>query len=84
MCGHEAMHLAKCLNEELANQKAEAGRRSNRAVSPDPEPRSRSYDHKSPAKGKGKITLLSRLFDLNLFLHHPPDISLLVLLRFTQ
>ncbi|XP_019865972.2 inositol hexakisphosphate and diphosphoinositol-pentakisphosphate kinase isoform X2 [Aethina tumida] len=52
VCGHEAMHLAKCLNEELANQKAEAGRRSNRAVSPDPEPRSRSYDHKSPAKGK--------------------------------
>ncbi|CAH0551016.1 unnamed protein product [Brassicogethes aeneus] len=53
VCGHEAMHLAKCLNEELANQAAQSGRSylNHRAVSPEPEPRARSYDHKSPQKG---------------------------------
>ncbi|XP_076259069.1 inositol hexakisphosphate and diphosphoinositol-pentakisphosphate kinase isoform X11 [Rhynchophorus ferrugineus] len=54
VCGHEAMHLAKCLTEELANQGTQRGSRSygNRVISPEPEPRSRSYDHKSPQKGK--------------------------------
>ncbi|CAH0551018.1 unnamed protein product [Brassicogethes aeneus] len=57
VCGHEAMHLAKCLNEELANQAAQSGRSylNHRAVSPEPEPRARSYDHKSPQKG-GKVS----------------------------
>ncbi|XP_066244855.1 inositol hexakisphosphate and diphosphoinositol-pentakisphosphate kinase isoform X3 [Euwallacea similis] len=57
VCGHEALQLAKCLNEELANQATQAsGGRSlgNRAVSPEPEPRARSYDHKSPQKGKAE------------------------------
>ncbi|CAG9837443.1 unnamed protein product [Diabrotica balteata] len=56
--GHEAMHLAKCLNEELANQAAQQGSRSyglNRATSPElDQQRSRSYDHKSPQKGKAQ------------------------------
>lgn len=55
--GHEAMHLAKRLNEELANQAAQQGVRNfriNRSTSPEPEPRSRSYDHKSPQKSKGE------------------------------
>ncbi|XP_018562040.1 inositol hexakisphosphate and diphosphoinositol-pentakisphosphate kinase isoform X2 [Anoplophora glabripennis] len=55
--GHEAMHLAKRLNEELANQAAQQGGRSfriNRSTSPEPEPRSRSYDHKSPQKSKAE------------------------------
>lgn len=58
VCGHEAMHLAKRLNEELANQAAQHNSRSyglNRSASPEPEQRSRSYDHKSPQKSKGKI-----------------------------
>ncbi|CAH1993420.1 unnamed protein product [Acanthoscelides obtectus] len=52
--GHEAMHLAKRLNEELANQAQHGGRSygMNRSASPEPEPRSRSYDHKSPQKSK--------------------------------
>ncbi|CAG9837446.1 unnamed protein product [Diabrotica balteata] len=58
--GHEAMHLAKCLNEELANQAAQQGSRSyglNRATSPElDQQRSRSYDHKSPQKGKETLT----------------------------
>ncbi|KAJ8925606.1 hypothetical protein NQ315_009446 [Exocentrus adspersus] len=55
VCGHEAMHLAKRLNEELASQASQQSCRSfglNRSASPEPEPRSRSYDHKSPQKGK--------------------------------
>ncbi|XP_074035912.1 inositol hexakisphosphate and diphosphoinositol-pentakisphosphate kinase isoform X13 [Leptinotarsa decemlineata] len=53
--GHEAMHLAKRLNEELANQAAQQNSRNfslNRSASPDTEPRARSYDHQSPQKGK--------------------------------
>ncbi|CAG9813472.1 unnamed protein product [Phaedon cochleariae] len=53
--GHEASHLAKRLNEELANQAAQQNNKSygsNRSTSPEPEQRSRSYDHKSPQKGK--------------------------------
>lgn len=54
VCGHEAMHLAQRLNEELAQQ-SQSGRTygSCRAVSPDSEPRSRSYENKQN-KGKGK------------------------------
>lgn len=57
VCGHEALHLAKCLTEELANQATQSSGRSfgNRSVSPEPEPRARSYDQKSPQKGKGKF-----------------------------
>ncbi|XP_050294497.1 inositol hexakisphosphate and diphosphoinositol-pentakisphosphate kinase isoform X2 [Anthonomus grandis grandis] len=56
VCGHEALHLAKCLTEELANQATQSSGRSlgNRTVSPDQEPRARSYDHKSPQKGKAE------------------------------
>ncbi|KAL1512849.1 hypothetical protein ABEB36_002365 [Hypothenemus hampei] len=55
VCGHEALHLAKCLTEELANQATQGNGRpfGNRAVSPEPDSRSRSYDHKSPSQ-KGK------------------------------
>ncbi|CAH1111385.1 unnamed protein product [Psylliodes chrysocephalus] len=64
--GHEAMHLAKRLNEELANQAANQGSRSyglNRATSPELEQqRSRSYDHKSPQKG-GKAQKLHQSLD---------------------
>ncbi|XP_068895577.1 inositol hexakisphosphate and diphosphoinositol-pentakisphosphate kinase 2 isoform X12 [Tenebrio molitor] len=49
--GHEAMHLAKRLNEELAQQNSRSYG-LNRAISPEPEARSKSYDHKSPQKGK--------------------------------
>ncbi|XP_044265297.1 inositol hexakisphosphate and diphosphoinositol-pentakisphosphate kinase 2 isoform X14 [Tribolium madens] len=49
--GHEAMHLAQRLNEELAQQSSRSYG-INRAISPEPEARSRSYDHKSPQKGK--------------------------------
>lgn len=54
------MHLAKRLNEELANQAAHNSRSYglNRSASPEPEQRSRSYDHKSPQKSKGKIIRL--------------------------
>lgn len=51
------MHLAKRLNEELANQASHNSRSYglNRSASPEPEQqRSRSYDHKSPQKSKGK------------------------------
>lgn len=57
VCGHEAMHLAKRLNEELANQAAQhnGSYGLNRSASPELEQqRSRSYDHKSPQKSKGK------------------------------
>lgn len=51
MSGHEAMHLAKCLNEELAQQQA-----CRRAKSPEAEARSRSYDNKEQeVKMKGII-----------------------------
>ncbi|XP_064211960.1 inositol hexakisphosphate and diphosphoinositol-pentakisphosphate kinase 2 isoform X17 [Tribolium castaneum] len=50
--GHEAMHLAQRLNEELAQQSSRSYG-MNRAISPEPEARSKSYDHKSPQKGKG-------------------------------
>ncbi|XP_025833442.1 inositol hexakisphosphate and diphosphoinositol-pentakisphosphate kinase 2 isoform X4 [Agrilus planipennis] len=43
--GHEAMHLAKQLNEELAQQKESRSLGSNRASSP--EPRSKSYENKN-------------------------------------
>ncbi|XP_045479189.1 inositol hexakisphosphate and diphosphoinositol-pentakisphosphate kinase 2 isoform X5 [Harmonia axyridis] len=55
VCGHEAAHLAKKLNEELAQQgKRKNGKNymANRTLSPDPEPRSKSYDNKSPKKEK--------------------------------
>jgi hypothetical protein len=45
------MHLAKRLNEELAQQNSRSYG-LNRAISPEPEARSKSYDHKSPQKGK--------------------------------
>ncbi|KAK9729107.1 Diphosphoinositol pentakisphosphate kinase 2 N-terminal domain [Popillia japonica] len=56
VCGHEAMHLAQRLNEELAQQ-SQSGRTygSCRAVSPDSEPRSRSYENK---QNKGKVDQL--------------------------
>lgn len=58
VCGHEAAHLAKKLNEELAQQgKRKNGKSyiSNRTLSPEPEPRSKSYDNKSPKKEKGTL-----------------------------
>ncbi|XP_063908216.1 inositol hexakisphosphate and diphosphoinositol-pentakisphosphate kinase 2-like isoform X14 [Zophobas morio] len=48
--GHEAMHLAQRLTEELAQQSSRSY--SNRAISPEPETRSKSYENKSPQKGK--------------------------------
>ncbi|XP_064211956.1 inositol hexakisphosphate and diphosphoinositol-pentakisphosphate kinase 2 isoform X13 [Tribolium castaneum] len=51
--GHEAMHLAQRLNEELAQQSSRSYG-MNRAISPEPEARSKSYDHKSPQKGKAE------------------------------
>lgn len=54
------MHLAKRLNEELANQAAQQNCGSfanNRPSSPEPEQRSRSYDHKSPQKNKGIVVI---------------------------
>ncbi|XP_065168499.1 inositol hexakisphosphate and diphosphoinositol-pentakisphosphate kinase 2 isoform X6 [Atheta coriaria] len=55
VCGHEAMHLAKRLNEELAQQSKTQGTTGGRtfaarARSPDTEPRSKSYDSKQPAE----------------------------------
>lgn len=48
------MHLAKRLNEELAQQQAAGRGFGNRAVSPEPEQRARSYECKSPqCKSKG-------------------------------
>ncbi|KAL3286290.1 hypothetical protein HHI36_000799 [Cryptolaemus montrouzieri] len=58
VCGHEAAHLARRLNEELAQQAKQKSGKSygaNRALSPDPEPRSKSYDHKSPKKDKDQV-----------------------------
>lgn len=57
VCGHEALQLAKCLTEELANQATQASGRSlgNRVDSPELEPRARSYDQKSPQKNKGSF-----------------------------
>lgn len=54
------MHLAKRLNEELAQQN-QGGRSfgNGRAVSPDTEPRSKSYDNKSAqTKGKGETIIV--------------------------
>ncbi|KAF2893733.1 hypothetical protein ILUMI_12427 [Ignelater luminosus] len=47
--GHEAMHLARRLNEELAQQaqKDKQGQRKERAKSPDPDVQSKSYDNRS-------------------------------------
>ncbi|XP_063908206.1 inositol hexakisphosphate and diphosphoinositol-pentakisphosphate kinase-like isoform X5 [Zophobas morio] len=50
--GHEAMHLAQRLTEELAQQSSRSY--SNRAISPEPETRSKSYENKSPQKGKAE------------------------------
>ena len=58
--GHEAMDLAKRLNEELAAQQENAAGGSlgsNRAKSPETEPRSRSFEQKEH-KSKGKKRLL--------------------------
>lgn len=57
VCGHEALQLAKCLTEELANQATQGSGRllGNRVDSPEPEPRARSYDQKSPQKNKGSF-----------------------------
>lgn len=53
------MHLAKRLNEELAQQQAVGRSFGNRAVSPEPEQRSRSYECKSPqCKSKGILLIL--------------------------
>lgn len=52
------MHLAKRLNEELAQQGRREGHTygTGRATSPDTEPRSKSYDHRTgQSKGKGKM-----------------------------
>lgn len=65
VCGHEAMHLAKRLNEELAQQSKTQGTTGGRtfaarARSPDTEPRSKSYDSKQPAeqqKGKRMLSI---------------------------
>lgn len=49
------MHLAKRLNEELAQQsRRDKTIGPNRATSPD-EPRSRSYDQRTQTKGKVDI-----------------------------
>jgi inositol hexakisphosphate/diphosphoinositol-pentakisphosphate kinase len=64
--GHEAMHLAKRLNEELAQQNSRSYG-LNRAISPEPEARSKSYDHKSPQKGKGETKVKPVLFLLSRF-----------------
>lgn len=51
------MHLAKRLNEELAQQsRRDRTVGTNRATSPD-EPRSRSYDQRTQTKGKIDITV---------------------------
>lgn len=55
--GHEAMHLARRLNEELAQQaqKDKQGQRKERAKSPNPDVQSKSYDNQSTqTSGKGK------------------------------
>ncbi|XP_020714357.1 inositol hexakisphosphate and diphosphoinositol-pentakisphosphate kinase isoform X3 [Ceratitis capitata] len=48
--GHEAAHLAKRLNEELASQQHSL--ESQRPISPDTEPRSRSYEQRDPKSAK--------------------------------
>jgi hypothetical protein len=60
------MHLAKRLNEELAQQNSRSYG-LNRAISPEPEARSKSYDHKSPQKGKGETKVKPVLFLLSRF-----------------
>jgi hypothetical protein len=52
--GHEAMDLAKRLNEELAAQQS-GSLGSQRPLSPDTETRSRSYDQSHKIKGKYRI-----------------------------
>ncbi|XP_017770136.1 PREDICTED: inositol hexakisphosphate and diphosphoinositol-pentakisphosphate kinase 2 isoform X14 [Nicrophorus vespilloides] len=60
VCGHEATHLAKQLNDELASQSQNTGRTFgvSRTLSPDQEPRSKSYDYKSTQNGKSKADQL--------------------------
>ncbi|XP_044744721.1 inositol hexakisphosphate and diphosphoinositol-pentakisphosphate kinase 2 isoform X3 [Coccinella septempunctata] len=68
VCGHEAAHLAKKLNEELAQQgKRKNGKNymANRTLSPDPEPRSKSYDNKSPKKEKAEKVQFQSLDAVN-------------------
>ncbi|XP_071053987.1 inositol hexakisphosphate and diphosphoinositol-pentakisphosphate kinase isoform X4 [Onthophagus taurus] len=60
VCGHEAMHLAQRLHEELEHQTQRGGR----AASPDPEPRSRSYDSKQN-KGKEQLHQFQSLDAVN-------------------
>ncbi|XP_053951056.1 inositol hexakisphosphate and diphosphoinositol-pentakisphosphate kinase isoform X12 [Anastrepha ludens] len=62
--GHEAAHLAKRLNEELASQqqtKQQIGSfESQRPISPDAEPRSRSYEQRDQKRAKdGNATPVS-------------------------
>lgn len=64
--GHEAMDLAKRLNEELAAQQGNTAcgsLGSNRATSPETEPRSRSFEQKEhKSKGKKKFLVLLSSF----------------------
>nr|XP_036227094.1 inositol hexakisphosphate and diphosphoinositol-pentakisphosphate kinase isoform X15 [Bactrocera oleae]XP_036227095.1 inositol hexakisphosphate and diphosphoinositol-pentakisphosphate kinase isoform X15 [Bactrocera oleae] len=56
--GHEAAHLAKRLNEELASQ--QHSMESQRPISPDAEPRSRSYEQRDQKRAKdGNATPVS-------------------------
>ncbi|XP_018787302.1 PREDICTED: inositol hexakisphosphate and diphosphoinositol-pentakisphosphate kinase isoform X11 [Bactrocera latifrons] len=56
--GHEAAHLAKRLNEELASQQHSL--ESQRPISPDAEPRSRSYEQRDQKRAKdGNATPVS-------------------------
>ncbi|XP_017465337.1 PREDICTED: inositol hexakisphosphate and diphosphoinositol-pentakisphosphate kinase isoform X3 [Rhagoletis zephyria] len=62
--GHEAAHLAKRLNEELASQQQTVQQigslESQRPISPDTEPRSRSYEQRDPKRAKdGNATPVS-------------------------
>ncbi|XP_054730022.1 inositol hexakisphosphate and diphosphoinositol-pentakisphosphate kinase isoform X6 [Anastrepha obliqua] len=58
--GHEAAHLAKRLNEELASQqqtKQQIGSfESQRPISPDAEPRSRSYEQRDQKRAKAEAS----------------------------
>ncbi|XP_036227084.2 inositol hexakisphosphate and diphosphoinositol-pentakisphosphate kinase isoform X1 [Bactrocera oleae] len=51
--GHEAAHLAKRLNEELASQ--QHSMESQRPISPDAEPRSRSYEQRDQKRAKDTV-----------------------------
>ncbi|XP_054088186.1 inositol hexakisphosphate and diphosphoinositol-pentakisphosphate kinase isoform X15 [Zeugodacus cucurbitae] len=51
--GHEAAHLAKRLNEELASQQHSL--ESQRPISPDAEPRSRSYEQRDQKRAKDAV-----------------------------